>query len=116
MMRQLSSNERGQSFEPFRMLIAAVMALAVLMIIIGAIQYFDDKQFGISKERFFDGINNGVRQPNGELLVVEHLQFQKGDTLSANGIGKNVGIDGDCITFAGSGTNGAIVSPDRTSV
>ncbi len=98
------------------MLIAAVMALAVLMIIIGAIQYFDDQQFGISKERFFDGVQNAVRQPNGELLVVEQLQFKKGDSFSSNGVGKNAGISGECITFSGTGTNGAVVSPDGESI
>ena len=104
--------DRGQAFEPFKMLIAAVMALAVLLIIIGAIQYFDTKQFDISKQRFYDGISNAVKQPNSELLVVESLQFQAQEAFSSNGIGKNVGIQGECIGFSGSGLNGIQTSPE----
>ncbi len=83
------------------MLIGAVMALTVLVIILSTVSYFDGLRLSVSKQRFFDGIQNAVRQPNGETLVVQDLQFQRGDAYSSSGIAKNAGLGNECITFSG---------------
>ncbi|HLC92714.1 MAG TPA: hypothetical protein VJH23_03330 [archaeon] len=110
---KLFIDERGQAFEPFKMLIGAIMALTVLLIIIGAIQYFENLRLDVSKQRFIEGISNAVRQPNGNLLVVDSLQFQRGQAFSSSGLGKNVGIDGECITFP-QNSSGSIKTSGKT--
>ena len=98
-----ATDDRGQAFEPYKMLIGAVMALAVLLIIIGAISYFENLRIDASKQRFLEGVTNAVRQPNGGLLAVYDLQFPQGLAFSSEGVGKNVGIEGECIEFIDSG-------------
>ncbi len=110
----LDSDEKGQAFEPFKMLIGAIMALAVLLIIIGAIQYFENLRLDVSKQRFLEGLQNAVRMPNGELLVVDELQFQKGQAYTAAGLAKNAGLEGECITFTDNGENS--IEVDEKSV
>ncbi|HLC78925.1 MAG TPA: hypothetical protein VJG83_00710 [archaeon] len=80
------------------------MALTVLMIIIGAINYFDDLRLSVSKQRFFEGLENATRQPNGETLQIENLQFARGDSFSQVGLSKAIGLPEQCIQFAPSGS------------
>ena len=98
-----ASDERGQAFEPFKMLIGAIMALTVLLIIIGAIQYFENLRLDVSKQRFTEGITNAARQPDGALLVVEGLQFQRSQAFSSIALSRNTGIGEGCLEFIDNG-------------
>lgn len=98
----LLSDSRGQVFEPFKMLIGAVMALTILVIIIGAINYFDGLRAEVSKQRFYDGLSNAVKQPNGETLVIEEIQFQRGDSFSASALARRLNLEEGCVEFSSS--------------
>ena len=96
-------SQKGQAFEPFKLLIGAVMALAVLVIIIGAINYFEGLSVDVSRQRFSEGLQNAVRQPNGSPLLIENLKFQRDASFSSGGIGKLIGIPEDCVSFTDPG-------------
>lgn len=92
-------SEKGQAFEPFKMLIGAVMAMFVLVIIISAVTYFRNLDTDISQKRFFDGLKNAVNQPNGDVLVIPDLQFEKGTQYTARSIGGLIGLPSACLEF-----------------
>lgn len=100
----LLPSERGQEFEPFRLLIGAVFALAVLVIIIGAINYFEDLRLDVSRQRFMEGLNNAVKQPNGTPLEIAGIQLQAGKKYTSLEISKVVNIPDECISFGDSGS------------
>ncbi|MCR4335368.1 MAG: hypothetical protein NUV57_02415 [archaeon] len=92
-------SQKGQTFAPFRLLIGAIMALLVLVIIVSAINYFQDLRFNVSQQKFFNGLSNAINQPNSSVLIVEDVQFRKESIYSSNGFSKVSGIEPECITF-----------------
>ena len=100
----MNLSEKAQAFEPFKMMIGAVFAMLILVIIIGSVNYFQTLRADISTHRFYDGLGGAVKQPNGEILLVSDLQFAEGTAFSSNGLGKVVGLDGECIEFVDSGS------------
>ena len=98
-------SEKAQAFEPFKMMIGAVFAMLVLVIIIGSVNYFQTLRADISTQRFYDGLGGAVRQPNDSVLLVSELQFAEGTTFSSKGLGKVVGLEGECIEFVDSGSS-----------
>ena len=91
-------NERGE-FEPFKMMIGAIFALMILTIIISAIAAFDQWRLVISKDKFYTGLRNAVKQPNGDQFVINDIFFDKGEGFSANSIAKNIGLNEGCLAL-----------------
>ncbi|MFH1390925.1 MAG: hypothetical protein ABIH20_01295 [Candidatus Diapherotrites archaeon] len=92
-------DSKAQAFAPFKMLIGAIMAMLILVIIIGAINYFEDLRVDVSRQRFYDGLNNAIHQPNETILQVEDAQFAEGTTFSTLGLSKKSGLDPECLEF-----------------
>ena len=92
-------DSKAQAFAPFKMLIGAIMAMLVLVIIVGAINYFEDLRVDVSRQRFYDGLNNAIHQPNETVLQVEDAQFTEGTTFSTLGLSKIAGIEPECLEF-----------------
>lgn len=89
-------NNKGQMFAGYRLLIGAIIALLILIIIVGAINYIDRLKFDISKQRLYTGIKNGVKQPNEDVLVVEDIILAE-SIYSQDSLGDIGGINGECI-------------------
>ena len=100
----MNLSEKAQAFEPFKMMIGAIFAMLILVIIIGSVNYFQTLRADISTQRFYDGLGGAVKQPNNQVLLVRDLQFSEGIAFSSNGLGKVVGLDGECIEFVDSGS------------
>ena len=91
--------QKGE-FEPFKMLIGAVMALMILAIIVSAIDYFNRFRLDISKERLIDGLKNAVEQPNGKTLAIQGLLFEERTGYTNSFLAKEIGLEGpQCISF-----------------
>ena len=93
-------NQRGE-FEPFKMLIGAIMALVVLTIILSAIDFFGKWTVNVSTERLFTGIRNAVQQPNGKPLEIRGLAFEAGTVYTTSSLGRQVGLEAQCLKFEG---------------
>jgi len=94
-----ASNQSGQAFEPFNLLIGAIFALTVLVIIISAVNYFDNERIKISQQRFYDGLANAVKSPNKETIVISEVQFQNDASFSAKSLGNSIGLDESCVAI-----------------
>ena len=109
-------DSKAQAFAPFRMLIGAVMALLILVIIIGAINYFEDLRVNVSRQRFYDGLNNAINQPNETILRVEDAQFTEGTTFSTLGLSKRSGLESECIEFIDTDSPTFLVEDDLLTI
>jgi hypothetical protein len=97
-----TSNQSGQAFEPFNLLIGAIFALTVLVIIISAVNYFDNERIKISQQRFYDGLANAVKSPNKETLVIREIQLPTDASFSAKSLGNSIGLDEKCVSIEAS--------------
>ncbi len=92
-------NQSGQESTVFRFLVEAVMALAVLLIIVSAIRYFEEKRIEISKQRLLDGFSNAFQSPNGDVIERTELAFEQGDVITSGALAKHVRMQADCIAL-----------------
>ena len=60
------------------MLINAIIALFILVIIIGAIDYFDNLQTDISTQSLLEGFDSAVQSPNGDVILKHSLVLNEG--------------------------------------
>ena len=93
-------NQKGQAFDAYRLLLGAILGLLILVIIVSAVNYFEDLRLQVSQQRFYDGLENAVSQPNSELLVIEDLVFKEGQRFSAVQLGKRMGLEENCLSFS----------------
>ncbi len=94
--KPVSMGSRGQAFEPFNLLIGAIIALTMLAIIISAVNYFDEKKFEVSRQKFNEGVINAVKQPNGEPLQAKNIYLRRGTTVSTIELGNIAGLSSEC--------------------
>lgn len=110
------SNEKGQAFEPFKMLIGAIIALLILVIIMTSISYFENLEDTISHNKLYRGFVNAVNQPNGSVLLIRNLQFKEGYLYTNNGIGETMGIDSSCVEFIDNDISSVTVSSESVRI
>ena len=65
----LMMNNNGQGFDVFRLLIGAIIGLAILVIIISIINYVENVKYGVSQREFYNGLVNATHTPNGEVVL-----------------------------------------------
>ncbi len=113
----MRANQKGE-FEPFNMLIGAIMALVVLVIILGAIDFFYSFKISVSTEKFYNGLKNAVEQPNGKTLEIKGLLFDEETVFSSSAISRQIGLTGpQCLEFEGpDNSQSIIVSSDNRTV
>lgn len=116
--RRTPCRSRFQSgeFEPFKMLIGAIMALLVLVIILSAIEFFENFQVTISTERFYTGLSTAVKQPNGKTLKMENLQFAPNTILTTSSVSRSVGLSEECLEFVAPQNRSSIISNNPSSI
>lgn len=90
-------NQKGQAFEAYRLLIAMVIALAVLVIILSAVAYFDDLRKRVSRDTLYSAFQSAVDSPNGKVVQASDLAFTKDTTYSRVQFAKQMGLDPACI-------------------
>jgi len=95
-------NQRGQQFEVFKLLIAVIMALAILMIILNSLGYFNSLSVSISQTRIVEGIKNAMKAPDvvsaKNPLIVKKVTLNK-KTWTKFEISQATGLKESCISF-----------------
>ncbi len=101
-------NQKGQEFASYRLLIAVIMGLFILMIIISSLGYFDQKRFDVSekllKNGFVNAQNNIVSSTWSSTssdvspVLVEEILLSQGG-YSAGFFTKNSGMKKECVKF-----------------
>lgn len=106
----------GQSSDVFRLLVGAVMGLAILLIVLGIIQVIEQQKFELSQIRFVDGFEAAVNLPANKTVKQEQLLFRQGTTITAYGLAKQFPVDEKCIVFFSGHSAVLIVSPQKAQM
>ena len=85
-------NEKGQAFDAFKLLIAAVVAGAILVIILGMLQGFI-VPVGQPMHVMTQGISTVSKATGSGTVSPQRVQFVKGDILSSEGISDQAGVN-----------------------
>ncbi|MBN1941043.1 MAG: hypothetical protein JW772_02570 [Candidatus Diapherotrites archaeon] len=90
-------NSRGQHFAVFRLLIGAILGVAILVIIIGIIGFIQNWEYYVSDNILYEGLDNAVQTPNGDVVVRKNLKFPKGNSYAAGSLAANAGLEPECL-------------------
>ncbi|MCD6414620.1 MAG: hypothetical protein J7L23_03250 [Candidatus Diapherotrites archaeon] len=104
-------NERGQAFDAFKLLIAAVVAGAILVIILGMLQGFIIP-VGQPMSVMTQGISTTSKAAGSGTVSPQAVKFVKGDILSTDGVADQAGVNKNRVCFCNSTTiDGAKACP-----
>ncbi|MFA5746245.1 MAG: hypothetical protein WCX82_00065 [archaeon] len=97
---KLTEKGDGESFETFRLLIAFVLALAVLVIIISMVNSTNKQAILISDQKLKEGLLSAAKSPGTSTripFIIEDLMLS--GTISKTRISNYSGLDGNCIAL-----------------
>jgi len=111
----LRNEQRAQAEAVFRLMIDSVVGLAILLIIVGLINYFNAQIIAQSKNDFITVVKSSVSASNGSVIT------SSGDLTFARGFGVD-GLDAQnwtqisekCFHFVSSASEGSIKIIDDT--
>lgn len=103
-------DQKGQAFEAYRVLIAMVIALAVLLIILSTITYFDKLREKVSLETLYSSWKSAVDSPNGKVILSRELFFPEESRFGRTQFAKQVSLDEACIQFDAEKSTGFILN------
>jgi len=108
-------------FWPFRLLIAAVMSFAILVIILGAVNYFNEMKVHVSRERMYLGFENALgaittpEKLEKGLKKEENLTIQQ-RTISTSEFAKKFSMQEECISMQVLRTSSFELLPNEKAV
>ncbi|MDO8627867.1 MAG: hypothetical protein Q7K42_05350 [Candidatus Diapherotrites archaeon] len=91
-------NSRGQEFESFELMIGMIIAFFILLIILGAITYFDGLKSNISQETMVESFKAAYNSPNADVILRRDLIIKQG-AYSRNLFSNATGLPNECIQF-----------------
>ncbi len=92
-------NSKGQAFTIYKILISVIFIFLILMIIISAINYFDNLRLDVSTQRVINAMKEAAKQPNGDVLKVEDVSIRRGSSFTAESLSEISGLEPDCLKF-----------------
>jgi len=92
-------NSKGQEFEVFNVLIGAVLAIAILVIIISIINYFEQIKVDSSINAIKQKLNSAAQSPDGSIFVAKEIIVPKDYSFNSRYFGLILNINEDCIEF-----------------
>ncbi len=96
----MKTNQKGQEFEVFNILIGAVLALAILVIIVSIINYFEGIKVDSSRQAIEKKVENAAQSPDGSVFVVRDIVVPQNQSFSSKYFAEEVlNLDERCIEF-----------------
>lgn len=92
-------NFKGQAGDVFKLLIGAVIGLAIIAIIYSILAIMGDQKSYLSEEVFSNKILMAMKNPTGKEYVIRDFLFEKNKSLSKMALSEKSGMGLDCITF-----------------
>ncbi len=92
-------DNKAQSGTIFRLLIDAIIMMAVLIIIIATLNYFNDFKRDVSKTKFVELVGAVVEAPSGQVIKSSNLFFSKGLEYSSDDLQELSHYPASCFSF-----------------
>ena len=108
-------DERGQYFEGFRLIVEAIMALAILAIIVGAISYFEQLRIDVGVGQLEQGFFDAFEASDGSVIKKSGLEIPQMEISSAY-FAKQVNLGLECVEFDSSGISNYSIFPGRHGI
>lgn len=93
-------NEKGQEFVGFRLMIGVFIAFFILIIILGALNYFEGLKTEIVQQAMHSGINSAKSSPNGLVVKKPNVAF-KSTVFTKRYFSAISGLPEECIELQG---------------
>jgi hypothetical protein len=90
---------KAQSEVVFRLLIDSIIGLAILLIIISSISYFQEQAIVQDRESLVSLIRSAVNSPDGKIFTAQNLTFKEGFSISSINTQTWTGMSMNCLTF-----------------
>jgi len=92
-------NQKGQAGSVFKILIGAVIGIAIFGIIYSIILIMGDQKAYLSEEIFSNKIKMAMKNPINQEYFIEDYTFDKGKVLSIKSLSEQTGLAKECITL-----------------
>lgn len=92
-------DNKGQAGSVFKLLIGAVIGIAIIAIIVVIIQIASDQKAYLSEEVFANKITMAMKNPIGEEYIVENLTFLPQKVINKKALSEKTGLGEDCINL-----------------
>jgi hypothetical protein len=108
-------NLRGQAFDVYRLLIGAIIGLAVLAIIVGVIPYFEQLSVNICKKEVQEAMLRASHVPDGSTVApVRKCVFEAESSLNSKQLSDFINIPVECVSFKASNSSSFnLISGDK---
>jgi hypothetical protein len=100
----LLDDQKAQAEAVFRLMIDSVIGLAILLVIMSALNYFQGQVVVQSKSDFFALVKNAVNTPNGAVLMSKELTFPNKFSVDAADLQNASNLSENCFEFDSMGS------------
>ena len=115
--RTIHSEKKAQSEAVFRLMIDSVVGLAILVIIISAINYYNEQSCLQSTQDLIDLIKSAANSSTGAIIPSQtDICFSKGSALDALDTQHWTNINETCFRFQYTGSSSVRISPDEKRI
>ena len=110
-------NSKGQAGSVFKILVGAVVGLAILGIIYSIILVMNNQKTYLSSEVFSNKIMMAMKNPTGSEYKIDDYSFSAGSVLSKAWLAEESGLAKECITLINTLNNKDVLSdnPDNAN-
>ncbi len=113
--RALLEEQRAQAEAVFRLMIDSVIGLAILLVILSALNYFQGQVVVQSKADFITLVKNAVNSPTGAVLKSSELTFTNKYAVDSSDLQNWTQLSQNCFKFSSRGGS-AVTSSDEKGV
>ncbi|MBT4192311.1 MAG: hypothetical protein HOE11_03300 [Candidatus Diapherotrites archaeon] len=98
--KRFGLSERGQSGAVFRLLVDSIVGIAILMVILGSLMYFESLNNNASRQEFLSKVNAAVNSPDGTIVESNgRIVFPSGSGFTTGDMSALTGYPKECFSF-----------------
>ena len=90
-------NQKGQAFAGYRLIIGALIAFFILLIILGAINYFESIKTRTTHDSLRSGLNAAKETPDGSIIKKKAVYFSAGSAYTKQFFSIQSGVPAACL-------------------
>lgn len=98
-MLNFLQDKKGQAGSVFKLLIGAVIGIAIIAIIVVIIQIMSDQKAYLSEEVFANKISMAMKNPTGSEYIVDNLTFSPQKVINKKALSEETGLGENCINL-----------------
>ena len=95
-------DNKAQAGSVFRLMVDSIVGLAILLLILSSLTYFQGLKVDVSRAQFISIVEAAIESPNGKIISSDGvLIFTEEASFTASMLNGLTGYPSDCFTFRG---------------